>query len=145
MFFLSERAIHVGGGCTRDVALAGRALMVLMGHWTFHGFGPFVMESKATGAAIGSAGPWFPPGWPEHELTWTLWSDSVEGQGYAAEAAIAVRAHVFNDLGWTRAVSYIAPDNRRSIALAERLGCAEDSSLPAPNGEPARVFVHPRG
>jgi RimJ/RimL family protein N-acetyltransferase len=44
------------------------------------------------------------------------------GRGYAFEAATAALRFAFDTLGWSRAISLIAPLNLRSIRLAERLG-----------------------
>jgi RimJ/RimL family protein N-acetyltransferase len=88
------------------------------------------------------AGPWYPADWSEPELGWTLWSAAHEGKGYAHEAAVAARAHAYSVLGWTTAVSYIDPDNARSIALAERLGATLDPD--AAHHNPADlVYRHP--
>ena len=37
----------------------------------------------------------------------------------------------------------IAPENARSIRLAERLGAALDRTVTAPNGRPALIYRHP--
>ena len=60
------------------------------------------------------------------------------------EAAVAARRYAYDTLGWTRPVSYIHPDNARSIALAERLGCVRDPNAACPFPEtPDLVFRHP--
>ncbi len=41
---------------------------------------------------------------------------------FAFEAATAALTYAFGSLRWPRVVSLIAPDNSRSIRLAERLG-----------------------
>jgi RimJ/RimL family protein N-acetyltransferase len=74
------------------------------------------------------AGPWYPVGWPEREIGWAIWDDRLEGTGLAREAAEATRADAYGRLGWTSAISLIAPSNARSIALAERLGARPDGS-----------------
>ncbi|TMV69267.1 GNAT family N-acetyltransferase, partial [Thioclava sp. BHET1] len=78
------------------------------------------------------------------EMGWSLWSAEGEGRGYAREAARAVIAHAFGPLGWDTAVSYIAPDNARSIALAERLGAIRDDSAAHPGDTPCLVYRHPK-
>ncbi len=105
------------------------------GHWDLRGFGRFIAQARDDGRAVGHFGPFFPAGHPAPELTWTLWSD--EGRGLAFEAAQAVRAHAFGTLGWTTAISLIAPDNARSRRLAERLGCRH-----AGDHDGAEVWVH---
>jgi RimJ/RimL family protein N-acetyltransferase len=138
----SDRARFIGGPLDRT--LAWRALGHLTGHWIHRGFGMFVFAAKtAPDVPLGMAGPWFPEGWPEHEIGWTLWAAGAEGRGYAFEAATAARAHAFRDLGWRTAVSYIAPENARSIALALRLGAVRDETAAHPGTEPCLVYRHP--
>ena len=102
------------------------------------------MARKGDDTALGMVGPWFPAGWPERELGWTVWSDAAEGKGYAFEAAAAARDHAFGALGWETAVSYIDPDNIRSVALAERLGARHDPEARGPGENSCLVYRHPR-
>ncbi len=140
---LTERARYIGGPYTRPLAF--RAWGHVIGQWVIRGFGSFVCVDKATGRAIGHAGPWFPDGWPEKELGWTIWDPAYEGGGYAFEAVTRIREHVYRDLGWTTAVSYIDAPNARSIALAKRLGAVLDETAPVPDKDdpPIRVYRHP--
>lgn len=143
-FILSDRSKYVGGGADKDETHAWRVLAILTGHWPLRGFGTFVLEDRKTGAPIGSAGPWYPAGWPERELGWTIWTEEAEGKGFAYEAVLELRRHTYADLGWTTAVSYIDPKNTRSIALAERLGCTLDPDAAGPDpDEPLLVYRHP--
>ena len=142
-FFLSDRAIHVGGGSEADEGVAWRAFASIIGHWTLNGCGPFVLDLRETGKPVGSVGPWYPGGWPERELGWNIWEAELEGGGYAWEAVVRIRRHVFDDLGWKKAVSYIDPENKRSIALAEGLGCILDAEAAIPDGYPVLVYRHP--
>lgn len=141
-FFRSERATFHGGGPQATDGTAWRAFAAFAGHWDLRAFGPLVVMRKRGGEPIGLVGPWFPAGWPERELTWSIWSPEFEGRGYAFEAARAVRDHVFADLGWKTAVSYIDPGNGRSIALAERLGCRRDADAAKPDGDDVLVYRH---
>lgn len=139
-FGRSERATFIGGPFTpRD---AWRSFANVVGHWVLRGWGEFVFCVKGSDAALGSAGPWYPEGWPEREIGWSLWRAEDEGQGYAFEAAQAARAHAFDVLGWQTAVSYIDPANARSIALAERLGAERDDAAPRVD-ESDLVYRHP--
>ena len=140
-FIASDRGRYMGGPMPRD--LAWRAFASGFGHWVIRGFGGFVVTLKSTGAAIGRVGPWFPESWPEPEIGWGLWDHSAEGKGYAFEAAAAALRHAFRDLGWKTAVSYIVPENARSIALAKRLGAVQDEAAAYPGDKPALVFRHP--
>ncbi|MEM6465578.1 MAG: GNAT family N-acetyltransferase [Pseudomonadota bacterium] len=141
-FFTTERAQFVGGGVGKT-DLAWRVFAVFLGHWALRQTGPYVLCRKDTGAPIGTAGPWYPSGWPEKELTWSIWSPQNEGQGFAREAVQVLQTHVRADLHWSRAVSYIDPENAASIRLAERIGCRVDAGAPAPDDDPTLVYVHP--
>lgn len=142
-FFLSERARYVGGGESASPEQSWRIFAIFLGHWPLRGTGPYVIEAAGDGRAIGMAGPWFPRGWPEAELTWSLWHAEHEGQGYAREAVRAVRRHVVDKLGWPRVVSYVDPANEASIRLCKALGCTEDPSLPVPDDDGTLAFLHP--
>ena len=78
----------------------------------------WVVTVKGSDEGIGSVGPWYPANWPEKELGWTLWDAAYEGHGYITEAAAETRRHVFQNLGWGSAVSYIAHGNDRMEAIA---------------------------
>jgi len=122
-----------------------RAFGHIIGHWVLRGFGQFVFAGKDTpDRPLGMAGPWFPEGWPEREIGWTIWDGAAEGRGYAFEAARAALARAFDTLGWDTAVSYVAPENRRSAALAERLGATRDRSAVWPGDKPVLVYRHPQ-
>jgi RimJ/RimL family protein N-acetyltransferase len=108
-----------GGPLSRDDAW--RQLAMLIGHWELRGFGTWAVEEKATGSFVGRVGLHHPAGWPEPEIGWML-VRRVWGRGYAHEAANAAVGVAFDSLAWNRAISLIAPDNTRSIAVAERLG-----------------------
>lgn len=128
-FAASPRATFVGGPNGRNLAWRGFCGMV--GHWVLRGYGVFVFCDRVTGTPLGTSGPWFPEGWPEPEIAWTVWSESAEGRGFAFEAATATRAFAYDMLGWPGAISLIATGNARSQALARRMGCTADG-----------VFVH---
>ncbi len=100
---------------------AWRQMAMFMGHWQLRGFGIWAVEEQATGALVGRVGLYFPEGWPDRELAWTL-ARPYWGRGFALEAARAALAHAFDTLEWRRVISLIDPDNHRSIRLAERLG-----------------------
>jgi len=102
--------------------------------WRIHELGPFTLETAADRQAVGQAGlmifdarDWTASTRAEAgrhaqpELGWAL-KRAHWGQGYATEAAAAIR-------DWARAsrsidtlVSLIPPDNVRSQRVAERLG-----------------------
>jgi RimJ/RimL family protein N-acetyltransferase len=141
-FSMSERSRFVRPE-NPTLGQSWRGLAQITGMWALRGYGLFIVTDKATGARLGHAGPWHPGDWPEAELGWAIWLPEAEGRGYAAEAALAARAHAYDTLGWKTAVSYIHPDNTRSIALAERLGCTPDDTADFPGEGPCHVYRHP--
>lgn len=142
-FLSSPRAQFVRDG-EPDEGGKWRAFGHLVGHWVLRGYGLFVFTLKGDDTALGMAGPWYPAGWPEREIGWSVWRAEAEGRGYAFEAADAARAHAFGALGWHTAVSYIAHGNDRSVALAERLGARRDDRAARPGDRPCHVYRHPR-
>lgn len=141
-FFRSERARHIGGPGTPGTAW--RAFAHIAGMWALKGHGTFVFSARDDDRPIGTAGPWTPEDWPENEIGWTIWTAEAEGRGLAFEAAKAARDFAYRVLGWSSAVSYIAPENFRSIALAERLGAALDPEAALPDTDMlCLVYRHP--
>ncbi|MDI3336568.1 GNAT family N-acetyltransferase [Defluviimonas aestuarii] len=142
-FLATPRSQFVRDG-ELDEGKKWRAFGHLIGHWVMRGFGMFIFTAKGADKVLGMAGPWFPAGWPETEIGWAVWSAGAEGKGYACEAAIAARAHAFDTLGWDTAVSYVVPENTRSIALAERMGAVRDDKATHPGGDKTcYVYRHP--
>lgn len=100
---------HIWGIFCHDVA-----------SWHLMGHGALMIEDKASGHCVGqvslNAGPLF----PELELGWFLY-EGWEGKGYAFEGALCLRDWAFDQLKLTSFVSYMHPDNDRSINLAQKL------------------------
>jgi RimJ/RimL family protein N-acetyltransferase len=144
-FTQDDRSAFIRGHAPMQLGQAWRAFAHVTGMWALRGYGSFVFSLRDSEDAIGMTGPWHPMDWPERELGWTLWSAGVEGRGYAFEAAAAARDFAFSNLGWDTAVSYIDPENVRSIALAERLGAVRDPDARVPHPDtPTLVYRHPR-
>lgn len=142
-FSFSDRARYIRPAGEFTEGTCWRAFGHVIGHWVLRGWGMFVFTLRGEDRALGMAGPWFPEGWPEREIGWTIWAPEVEGRGIAREAASAARDHAFTALGWDGAVSYIDPANARSIALAERLGATRDAQATTPFGDrPCLVYRH---
>ncbi|MEO0388825.1 MAG: GNAT family N-acetyltransferase [Pseudomonadota bacterium] len=136
----SPRAQFIGGPYPADRThgfLAAEA-----GCWLLYGFGYWSVEARATGALLGSVGLCHIPEFPERELGWML-LPSAEGQGFAQEAGAAARDYAFGPLGWPTLVSYIHPQNARSIRVAKALGAKHEPQTKGP--EPGDlVFRHPK-
>jgi RimJ/RimL family protein N-acetyltransferase len=103
---------------------AWRRLAYSLGHWRLRGFGHWALEHRDTGEFVGQAGLYRPEGWPGTEVGWTL-ARAHWGAGYATEAARAALAWGWSELGLTRIVSVIRPENERSTAVALRLGMTD--------------------
>lgn len=136
----TDRAKYMGGPATEKDAWA--YFINDAGQWALFGHGALMMEDATSGQCLGQVainhGPWF----PEKELGWMLYP-SAEGHGYAYEAASALRDWAFGTLGLDTLVSYIDPDNARSIVLAEKLGAERDGSAPRQDPDDL-VYRHPR-
>lgn len=141
-FYQTEASKFVGG--PKPAHQVWRNIAMLMGHWEIRGYGFWAVEEKATGTYVGRAGPWFPLGWKEPEIGWTL-MPSATGKGYATEAAMAARAHAYarDGLGWDTAISQIDPKNDPSKAVATRLGATYESTYDDPEYGPIEVWRHP--
>lgn len=119
-FRASPRLVTVGGPFDRGEAF--HQLSALIGHWALRGYGRWMVADRLTDETYGIVGLYYPEGWPEPELAWSVY-DSAEGRGIAHEAALASRAYAYKTLGMTRLVSAVDPSNSRSVALAKRMGC----------------------
>jgi RimJ/RimL family protein N-acetyltransferase len=118
--------VHMGGPFRRDDAFT--EFLASAGTWLLRGHGPLTVTDKATSVTLGFVLIGFEAGDLEPELGY-LFRPMAEGKGYATEAAAAVRDHAFAALGLDRLVSYIAPENVRSIKLAERLGARREGEV----------------
>jgi hypothetical protein len=87
-----------------------------------YGFGIWPVVHKSHNRVIGECGVAYIP---EHgkavEIAW-IFNSAYHRQGFATEAARAVMRHAFEDLNIWPLHALIDPENRRSIALANRLG-----------------------
>lgn len=88
------------------------------------GFGPCAVIEKNTTNLIGYCGLFLFPdmdGQPEVEIGYRL-GRSAWSQGYATEAALAVRDFALQDLNLKRLIALIDPGNFASIQVAKKLG-----------------------
>lgn len=127
----AETMAHLGGAMPR--AVAWRDFTMRAGGWLTRGFSHFSVIERESGAWVGRVGPWQPEGWPGAEIGWGI-ARPHAGKGYAYEAATAAIDFAVDTLGWTNVIHVIAPDNVRSIKLAERLGATNrgPAQLPPP-------------
>jgi RimJ/RimL family protein N-acetyltransferase len=98
-----------------------RGVCTWIGHWELRGFGMYTWVDKETRAVVGRGGLWFPSGWPQLEVGWTL-GRAFWGRGYATEVGRAMLTLGWEALAPPWMCSVIHPDNTASQAVAERLG-----------------------
>lgn len=134
-----EKAKYVGGQKKLDAAWRHFALQI--GHWQLKGFGYWAVDETVTGNFIGCVGLWQSAGWPELELGYWL-LHQYQGKGYAREAAIACREYARQVLRAESLVSYIDPNNTRSMKLAESLGAKREGTIELLEHGPHHVYRH---
>ena len=124
--------------------------------WRTDGVGPFILETVVDAQVVGQAGltifdtrSWMPSTWADAgshaqpELGWAL-IRAHWGNGYATEAAAAIRDWAYRSRSIERLVSVIFSDNVRSRRVAERLGATPTETLtPAGFTRAAVVWRHP--
>jgi len=118
----------IGDGKALTQLEAWRQMAAILGHWQLRGYGSWVLEEKASGRLVGRAGFINPATWPELEIGWAL-ARECWGHGYATEAARAILAHGRSVFHFSRVISLIAPQNIRSIRVAERLGATAEREI----------------
>ncbi len=139
-FRMSDRASGVGGPFSRSEAYL--QFGELFGHWVLHGFGRWIVADRQSDEPLGVVGLWYPEGWPEPEVAWSVF-ERGEGMGIAFEASLAAREFAYSKLGWTTAISLILEDNHRSFKLARRLGAESEASFQHPALGAMQIWRHP--
>lgn len=134
----SPRAGFMGGPFDRRAAWGMFCADIAM--WALFGHGALMIETRSEGQCIGQVGLNHGPLFPEKELGWMLY-DGWQGRGYATEAARTLRDWGFVNHGLATLVSYIAPANTPSIAVAQRLGARLDPDAHRPDPD-TLVYRH---
>ena len=133
--FAEEEGDHLGGPLSdEDVWLSFAAYAA---SWLLQGSGLFTVEHS--GEPVGFVTLALEWEDEEPELGW-LFPKRFQGQGFAFEAASAVRAMGAQLFGEGYFVSYIAPTNAASARLAARLKASRDASAEARLG--CQVWRH---
>ena len=101
-----------------------------LAHQTEHGYGLFSVILKSSDLLIGDCGLEIMQmeGEPAAELGYDFRSEYWD-QGYATEAASAVRDYAFQTLGLTRLISLIRVGNHASKRVAEKVGMQFQSEV----------------
>lgn len=105
------------------------------------GFGLWLVELRETRAFVGDCGltPQDVDGTVEIEVGYHV-RRSLQGLGYATEAAAAVRGHARDVLGLTRLVAIIDPRNGASQRVAEKTGLALEKEIER-HGKRRRIYA----
>ena len=144
-FLRDPRVMDFLGGVD-DPATVAVVVQQWIDSWEKYRFGKLIIETR-DGERIGRTGVNFydPVTWErsnasdaQGELTWAIAYEHW-GNGYAGEAAIAVRERFPEGL-----ISLIAPANARSQRVAEKLGCTPGETVELPHGGPHVIWTHPR-
>jgi RimJ/RimL family protein N-acetyltransferase len=108
-------------------------------HWSDHGFGPWILIERESGAFAGRAGlAWTSvEGVAQVELPWSI-EPHLHGQGLATEAAGAAVARA-RELGFAQVVALVLPANLASRRVAEKTGFEQDGEV-AHAGLPHLLF-----
>ena len=131
----SDRARFMGGPFSRRDAW--HEFMQLGGGWMLHGHGGWTITMDGTICGFALIG--VEPGDHEREIGYSLLPE-FEGQGIATEAARAALQFGFEVLKFPTLVSYIDPDNIRSIRVATQLGGVRDEQAEAKLSHDMQVY-----
>ena len=126
--FAEPDSTPIGGPA--DTEAAWESFCVYAAGWLLHGHGLWAVDRRADGALVGFVLLGLEWADAEPEIGW-LFGAASRGQGYATEAAAAVRDHALALLGPGGAVSCVAPGHAASEAVARRLGARRDPAAEA--------------
>lgn len=109
--------------------------------YNLHGFGLYAVTRKEGATAIGICGLLKRESLPDVDIGFAFlpafWS-----QGYALEAASAVKMYGLNSLGLRRIVAITNPDNEPSIKLLEKIGLQYERMIRlAEDGPEIKLFA----
>jgi len=105
-----------------------------------HGYGLYVVELRATGAAVGICGLVKRDYLDDPDIGFAL-LPAFLGQGYALESATAVREHTFEVLRLPRLLAITSAHNTRSMHLLEKIGLRFERMI-IPPGEAREIRLY---
>jgi RimJ/RimL family protein N-acetyltransferase len=105
------------------------------------GFGLWVIELRETGEFVGDCGltPQEVEGVAEIEVGYHV-RRPMQGRGYATEAATASRDFARDELGLSRLIAIIHPDNTASQRVAEHIGLTLEKEVDRHSGR-KRIYA----
>jgi RimJ/RimL family protein N-acetyltransferase len=98
-------------------------------HWSDHGFGPWILIEKETGAAAGRGGLHWTTVEDRAmiELAWSI-EPSRQNEGYATEMATAAVERA-RELRIGELIALVLPANVPSRRVAEKVGCERNGEV----------------
>ncbi|MFZ9415110.1 MAG: GNAT family N-acetyltransferase [Alphaproteobacteria bacterium] len=138
----AETMRFLGDGRPRDPALTWAQLCMWTGAHALGRGGWFAVTRAADGAVVGRCGVNAQPGWPEPELAYTI-ARACWGQGYAQEAAEAVRDWAWREGGHASLASLVKVGNDASANVARKLGARLSGTFEF-EGKPTQRWEYPR-
>jgi len=126
---------NVGDRGVRNLEQAQEAMAAgLMKLYSNCGYGPFLLSRASDGAHLGICGLFKRDNLPAPDIGFSL-LPAFYGQGYALEAAQAVREHARFDLNLPAITAIVDPANGPSIRLLEKLGMHRAGTYSLPGEE----------
>lgn len=147
--FADAEVMRFGDGVQTSAWVRSWLRTCLEHYYQSWGFGPYAVVERRRREVLGYCGLFFfadVAGQPEVEIGYRL-ARPAWGQGYATEAAGAVRDFAFNQLCIPRLIAMIDPANRASIRVAEKIGMRyEKEVMFAGYSHPDHVYTihHPK-
>jgi RimJ/RimL family protein N-acetyltransferase len=123
--FIGDRGIRTVDGAREHILKGPMAMVARLG------FGFYLVERKEDGRPLGLCGLAKRDFLDDVDIGYAFLPE-YGGQGYAFEAAQGVLAHA-RDLGLTRLVATVVPDNDASIRLLQKLGLRFECAIAAPD------------
>lgn len=100
-----------------------------------NGFGLYIVEVKGTGEVIGTCGLVRREGLDDVDIGFAF-LPQYRTQGYATEAATAILQQAREQLGFTRIVAIVSPDNERSANVLRKIGLKFERMIRLTANEP---------
>ena len=126
---------HVGdrGIRTREQALEELARGAFHSYAEY-GYGPFHVSQRVDGTPMGVCGLYLREHFDDPDIGFALLPEFC-GRGFGWEAASAVRDYARDVLKLERMIAIVAPENRASIGLLEKLGLAFENEQRYPDDD----------
>ena len=135
-FVTSDRTQYMSG--PHDAATAWHWFCADVAQWALLDMGALIVTHQ--GRVVGTVGVCGGPIFPEPELGWFLFDAADEGQGFATEAAAAMRDWALGPRGLASVVAYVDAGNAASVRVADRLGGVLDIGAATPEGMDTQVY-----